>query len=124
MKRAQPWPGKENPIIGIAFELFVGFDEEGQPVYGRGQAHSQEELRTVQALIEPLQLSPASISSVTMGKVQIKLEDDSIITFRPVFHPSLDVYKDLFKVNKFDCAMPAPFADILNRWRRQLLGER
>jgi len=45
MKRAQPWPGKENPIIGIAFELFVGFDEEGQPVYGRGQAHSQEELR-------------------------------------------------------------------------------
>jgi hypothetical protein len=113
------WPSKENPIASITFELIVGF-EEGQPVYRRGQVYLQEELVAVETALEPLRPSPASVSSITMGEVHMKLADGSLVVIRPVFHPSPGIYKGLFKVDNFDYPMPDSFADMLNKWRQML----
>lgn len=124
MKKHLPWPGKKDPIIGIEFELMIGFDEEGQPVYKHGRVRSDKELDAVQVMLEPLQHSPSSITSVTMGKVYLKLYSGTVLTIRPVFHPSLDVYRDIFKVGDLQYHMPASFANMLELWRGRLLDER
>jgi len=117
-----PWPEKENPIISITYKLMTDFDTEGNPIYGQGSVQDDREFKVVQNVLEPLHPSPATITSITMGKVNLKLSNGELITLRPVFHPSLDVYKDLFKVENFDFNMPASFAGLLNKWRRQLLN--
>lgn len=122
MSSNRPWPEKGNAIVSITYELIVGFDEEGHRIFRRGHAQDSRELESMQALLEPLQPHTAEITSQTMGKVDIKLEDGSLITIRPVFHRPYGVYKDLFKVYNFDCVMPQPLADILNRWRNRLLN--
>lgn len=117
-----PWPGETDPLVGLTYELLTGFDQEGQPVYGRGRVEDESILRVVQQMLAPLEPQPAAITSVTMGRVQIELASGAQLTLRPVFHPSHGVYKDLFKVDHFDCPMPEALADLLNGWRRQLPG--
>lgn len=123
MREKQLWPGKENPIVSIEFELIVGFGKEGQHVYKRGLVDSNKELEAIQDILEPLQPQPAFVSSKTMGRVDLQLTSGDIVTIRPVFHPYYGVYKDLFKVDNLDCLMPQSFADILNRWRQKLLNQ-
>ncbi len=115
-----PWPEKENPIISIMYELMTGFDKDSNPVYKQGSIQDNRELQVVQNILEPLQPSKATITSITMGKVNLKLLNGELITLRPVFHPSLSVYKDIFKVENFDFDMPELFADLLNKWRSQI----
>lgn len=123
MSYRRPWPEKRNAIISITYELVVGFDEEGHRILKKGHVQDSKELEDVQTLLEPLQPYPAEITSQTMGNVDIRLEDGSLIRIRPVFHPAYGVYRDLFKVDNFDCVMPDSLADIFNRWRHRLLDE-
>ncbi len=113
------WPSKENPIAKIRFALMQGFDAGGNPVYGRGTVDSAEEREEVQRLLAPLVPSPLSVAAVTMGEVELELQDGSSVTLRPVFHPSRDRYGDLFTVPALQYPMPSAFAELLERWRRQ-----
>lgn len=123
MSNYHPWPEKGNAIVSITYELVVGFDEEGHRFFKKGHVQDNKELEEVQALLMPLQPYPAEITSQTMGRVDIRLKDGSLITIRPVFHRLYGIYKDLFKIDHFDCIMPEPLSDILNRWRERLLHE-
>ena len=111
------WPSKDNRIAAITYELMTGFDKDGNPTYKQGAIQDDRELKVIQEILAPLQPKPSMITSVTMGKVFLKLSNGESITLRPVFHPSLDEYKDLFKVENFDFDMPAPFGALLNTWR-------
>jgi hypothetical protein len=112
------WPGKTNPIAKINFALMTGFDDEGQPMYTRGEVDPPEEREAVQSILEPLRPVPHTITSVTMGEVTIELDDRRKITLRPVFRPSLDTYRDLFFVDDWQYPMPSSFAGLLERWRK------
>ncbi|MGD9096448.1 MAG: hypothetical protein PVF97_00100 [Desulfobacterales bacterium] len=120
--KKRPWPAKENPLVAITYELMEGFDQGGNPIYKQGLIESDKELETVQKILEPLEPHPAMITSVTMGKVNLKLMSGDEITLRPVFHPSLETYADLFKVENLDFEMPALLSDLLNRWRSSISG--
>jgi|SRR6185503_17627041 len=111
------WPGGKTPIAKINFALMVGFDDEGQPIYARGEVRAAQELIAVQAILEPLKPVPHTITSVAMGEVTIELEDGNTITLRPVFLPSLNTYRDLFFVDEWQYPMTSPFAATLERWR-------
>ncbi len=124
MKIKQPWPGKDNPVVHIEFELMMGFDDNGQPIYRHGKVMSKEECQEVRDILEPLSPASEAFTCVTMGKVYLTLQDSEIITLRPLFHPSLNIYRDIFKVDEDQYYMPDEFADILHRWRSRLLSER
>lgn len=112
------WPGKTNPIAKISYALMTGFDDKGQPKYAGGEVASAEEREAVQSILEPLVPVSHTIASVTMGEITIELEDGNEITLRPVFHPSLDTYRDLFFVDESQYRMPSAFAELLERWRK------
>ena len=120
----QPWPGPADPIAEITYELMLGFDQEGQPVYGRGRVDDEQVLSAVHQMLAPLQPRPASLASVTMGEVELTLQSGARLTLRPVFHPSRDAYGDLFKIDHFDCPMPEALAERLNQWRAELRHEK
>ena len=120
----RPWPGPTDPIVGISYELLLGFDPEGQPEYGQGRVEDEDELREVQRQLTPVRPHPGGATSVTMGTVGIELESGARLTLRPVFHPPQDTYGGLFKIDHDDCPMPEALADRLNRWRERLLSER
>jgi hypothetical protein len=113
------WPGEKNPIKKIWFALMTGFDPQGQPVYVRGKVESAQEREMVQSLLAPLRPAPLSIASVTMGEVNLELEDGSTILLRPVFHPSLKVYRDLFMVDQWQYPLPRSLAALFDRWRKE-----
>jgi hypothetical protein len=110
--------GKTGVIKGISFALMAGFDSDGQPMYASGTVESAKERKLVQSILEPLRPAPHSVTAVTMGEVTIEMEDGHKIILRPVFHPSLDVYRDLFFVEEGQYPMPAKLAELLNRWRK------
>jgi hypothetical protein len=111
------WPGKANPIARIKYALMTGFNDEGQPNYAQGEV-SAKEREAVQSILEPLVPVPRTITSVAMGEVMIELEDGRQIILRPVFHPSLNAYRDLFFVDEWQYPMPSSFAALLERWRK------
>jgi hypothetical protein len=113
------WPGKTNRIAKMKFALMTGFDADGQPMYAKGALESAEELEMVQSILEPLHAVPRTIASVAMGEVTVELENGSKITLRPVFHPSLDTYRDLFFVDEWQYPMPAKLAELLEQWRKE-----
>jgi hypothetical protein len=119
MSDRHAWPGRSNPIAKIRFALITGFDPEGQPAYARGTVHSAQERELVQSILEPLRSVPHTITSVAIGEVTIELEDGREITLRPVFHPSLDSYGDLFFVGELQYPMPAQLAELLEQWRKR-----
>lgn len=116
------WPSKNDPIVEVSYDLVTGFNDKGEPVYRRGVDRNADVMRTLQTILESLQLSPASIASVTMGSVEIHLGSGATVTLRPVFHPSADEYGGLIKVDHNDVPMPEELADILNRWRKELVA--
>jgi hypothetical protein len=119
MNDRQVWPGENNPIAQINFKLMAGFDTEGQPIYASGEVDSAEELRAVQSILEPLKPVPHTITSVTMGEVLIELADGNKVILRPVFHPSLNTYGDLFFVDEGQYPMPKELVDVFERWRSE-----
>ncbi|MCP3999124.1 MAG: hypothetical protein GY722_29275 [bacterium] len=123
MSSQLPWPGQGDPIVAIEFELMIVFDEEGQPQYTGGRVASREEVNAVTEILAPLQATPMSITSVVMGKVRLELASGATIEIRPVFHPSLDAYQGLFKVNNLQYPMPDAFAALLEEWRHRSPGE-
>jgi len=116
-----PWPGLEDPLTEVAYELVVGFNDKGEPVYKRGCQRDLSTLRAIQAVLEPLRRSPASITSVTMGKIELLLNSGARLTLRPVFDPSSSRYRDLLKIENDDVMMPDLLAALLNRWRDELV---
>jgi len=119
MNERSSWPDEQNPITKISFALMTGFDSDGQPVYRTGEVESEEERKTVQSILEPLQPFPHTITSVAMGEIRIELQDGTMITLRPVFHPSSDEYRDLFFVDQSQYEMPSSLAAHLERWRTE-----
>ncbi|MQA92589.1 MAG: hypothetical protein GEU90_20595 [Gemmatimonas sp.] len=119
-----PWPGPSDPIREVSYALFVGFDDGGNPVYGHGSVRDAETLQEVQGVLEPLQPSPATITSVTMGEVDLHLQSGARVTLRPVFRPSAERYEGLLKVGNEEILMPDPLAALLNRWRDGLVRRR
>jgi hypothetical protein len=119
MSKPATWPGTLNPIAKISFALMAGFDAEGQPMYTSGTVESAEVRKAVQLILEPLQPVPHTITSVTMGEVRVEMQDGNAVVLKPVFHPSLDAYGDLFIVDELQYPMPPPFAELLNRWRKR-----
>jgi len=115
------WLSKEDRIVNISYELIVDFDKDGNPIYKKGTVKDKKEIKLVQDILEPLQPKPATFASVTMGKICLKLANNKEIIIEPVYHPSLHVYKDLFKVGSFDFIMPESFAKLLNKWRNKLI---
>lgn len=115
-----PWPGKEDPVLEARYELVVGFNDKGEPVYGNGVDDSPERMRTIGNVLGQLRPVPASITSVTMGSVQLLLKSGAQITLSPVFHIGSGLYGDLFKVDGHDLPMPDDLAVLLNRWRDSL----
>jgi hypothetical protein len=95
-----------------------GFAVDGQPLYASGAMESGGELEMVQSILEPLRAVPHTVASVTMGEVNLELEDGSKVTIRPVFHPSLNTYGDLFFVDEWQYPMPEQLAELLERWRK------
>ena len=123
-KSYQPWPQESNPIVAIEYELIIGLDNEGQHIYQSGKVKDLKEIKTIQAILEPLRPQPATLTAKPMGKVHLRLANGEKITLLPIFHLPLDKYKDLFKVDNMDCLMPEAFADILNNWRGQLMEKK
>ena len=113
------WPSRNNPITKIKYVLMTGFNNEGQPKYFQGEVASEEEREAVQSILEPLIPVPRTITSVAMGEVMLALEDGNKVTLRPVFHPSLDTYRDLFFVDEWQYRMPLSFAALLEQWRKR-----
>ena len=113
------WPGKTNRIAKITFALMKGFAADGQPLYASGAIESGEELEMVQSILEPLHAVPHTVASVTMGEVNLELEDGSKVTLRLVFHPSLNTYGDLFFVDEWQYPMPSSLTALLEKWRRE-----
>jgi hypothetical protein len=116
-----PWPTAENPIVHISYSLFIDFDDEGQHIYGTGDVDDAAELLKVQKLIAPLKLHPAELAAKPMGNVEITLQNGEVLLLRPVYHYPHGVYRDLFKVDHYDCFMPDALAAVLNDWRARLL---
>ncbi|HSE22353.1 MAG TPA: hypothetical protein VLB68_11880 [Pyrinomonadaceae bacterium] len=112
------WPSRRKPIAKINYALMTGFNDEGQPNYAQGEVVSAKEREEVQSILEPLVPVPRTITSVAMGEVMIELEDGHRIILRPVFHPSLNAYRDLFFVDEWQYPMPSSFAALLERWRK------
>jgi hypothetical protein len=117
------WPGERDPIREIGYELIVGFNDSGQPIYARGATRDPATLLAVQDALEAIEPEPASITSVTMGHVELHLQSGAQVVLRPVFRPSSGRYGDLLKVDERDLPMPDLLADLLNRWRRELIGD-
>ena len=118
MSGRRTWPSRANPIAKINYELMTGFNDEGQPRYAQGEAISAKEREEVQSILEPLVPVPRTITSVAMGEVMIELKDGHKMILRPVFHPSLNAYRDLFFVDEWQYPMPSSFAALLERWRK------
>jgi hypothetical protein len=120
---SSPWPGKTSDLARITFELVNGFTD-GEPTYTNGVVEDEEELKIVQALLEPLKGSPHTIASATMGEVVITLQDGGEITLRPVFHPARDSYGDLFFIDEWQYPMPPAVVNLLERWRAKRSRDR
>jgi hypothetical protein len=116
-----PWPTAENPIVHIAYSLLIDFDDEGRHIYGTGAVDDAADLLRVQELIAPLKPYPAELTAKPMGEVEITLRDGEVLLLRPIYHYPYGVYRDLFKVDYYDCLMPDELASVLNDWRKQLL---
>jgi hypothetical protein len=71
-------------------------------------------------MLEAMEPAPASITSVTMGAVDLHLNSGARVTLRPVFHPSSASYGGLLKVDDCDLPMPPALATLLNQWRAEL----
>jgi len=117
-----PWPGPDNPLRSASYELVIGFDPHGQPVYARGSVQDDDTLEALQNMLAALEPTPASITSVTMGTLELVLESGARLSLRPVFRPSTGVYEGLLKVDRYDVPMPDALAALLNGWRRELAG--
>ena len=112
-----PWPNKINIIAKISFKLMTGFDNNGNPILKQGAVVDKQTLQSIQSVLEPIKPKPASITSITMGEVVLYLSNGEEVKIKPVYHPSLGMYKGLFKVEHFDFVMPDAFAEMLNKFR-------
>lgn len=117
---SMPWPGEDDPVVKVEYELVVGIDDKGEPIYKSGVDDDPERMRMIGKTLGELEPLPASITSVTMGSIHLFLRSGTTLTFRPVFHMTSGSYKDLLKVDTYDLPIPDSLVAVVNGWREDL----